>query len=132
MSRANVSLSQKNKAREISEADRRCKYVLEAVGVNRRVIKMKASGLENCGAAIILMFLHSCSALHLSSTLVGPTATDEHDWRELLYNALPRQMQNVDWNSQGSIVGQLEDYGSRVLEGGQLMIVSCTNSQKNT
>jgi hypothetical protein len=39
-------------------------------------------------------------------------------------------MQNVDWNSQGSIVGQLEDYGSRVLEGGQLMIVSCTNSQK--
>jgi hypothetical protein len=82
MSKANVSLLQKNEAQEMSEADRKCKYVLEAVGVDRRVIRRKASGFENCGAAIILMFLRSCSALHLSSTLVGATATDEHEWRE--------------------------------------------------
>ena len=37
-------------------------------------------------------------------------------------------MQNVGWNSQGSIVDQHEGYVSRVLEGGCLMIVSRTNS----
>jgi hypothetical protein len=96
MLRATVSLSQKNKAREISEVDRRCKYVLEAVG---EVIRMKWSGLENCGAAIILVFLPSCSALHLSSTLVGAPATDENEWREHCQMPCPyegyHKMQNV-------------------------------------
>jgi hypothetical protein len=74
---------------EISRANRRCKYVLEAVGVNRRVVRRKASGLENCGAAIILMFLRSCSALHLSSTPVSATATDEHDSRDFVKMLCP-------------------------------------------
>ena len=108
MSRANVSLSQKNKAREISEADRRCKYVLEAVGVNRRVIKMKASGLENCGAAIILVFLPSCSALHLSSTLVGATATDEHDWRELCTMLCPDKCKMLTGIARDQLLANLK------------------------
>jgi hypothetical protein len=66
------------------------------------------------------MFLRCCSALHLSSTLVDATATDEHEWREHCQVPCPYEdimkCKIFDWNSQGSIVDQHEGYVSRVLE----------------